>query len=123
MKYKYNTLSVYFERAGPFGPNFNKCFVPASFSDEADYILSIINNNANQHLVDELHTTSNIKLLCCLAADYPFTMYYDNLSRFYRTTSHYLCHKICCHSYLVEIALGLPDNLMVCSQKFILPTG
>ena len=38
--------------------------------------------------------------------------------RFYLTTSHYLCHKLCYHTYLVEISLGLPRNLRVYSRRF-----
>jgi hypothetical protein len=33
-------------------------------------------------------------------------LYVDRF-RFYHTTSHYLCHKMCYHSCLVEISLGL----------------
>ena len=38
--------------------------------------------------------------------------------RFYRTTSHYLCHGMCYHSRLVEIALGFSRNLMIYSRRF-----
>jgi len=48
-----------------------------------------------------------------LAADYPFPFVHQ--FRFYHTTSHYLCHKMCYHFCLVEIALGTSrqfDGLM-----------
>ena len=43
---------------------------------------------------------------------------FRHLFRFYHTTSHYLCHKMCYHSCLVEISLGLPRNLRVYSRRF-----
>ena len=49
-----------------------------------------------------------------MAADCPL----NNKSWFYHTTSHYLCHKLCYHTYLVEISLGLPRNLRVYSRRF-----
>ena len=52
----------------------------------------------------------------CLAADYPFTNVYR--FRFYHTTSHYLCHRLCYHVCLVEIPLGFSRNLKVFSRRF-----
>lgn len=51
-----------------------------------------------------------------LVADYLFPFVHQ--SRFYHTTSHYLCHKLCYRVCLVEIALGCPRNLMIYSKRF-----
>ena len=62
-------------------------------------------NNTNHRLVDELHTFA---LRWHLAADCPL----NYKSWFYHTTSNYLCHKLCRHTYLVKIALGASPTIL-----------
>ena len=88
-------------------------------SDEAWLYLKLIffYNKKNSQPTSSRWTAHLIYLgIRCLAADYPLIYMYQ--SRFYHTTSHYLCHKICYHFRLVEIALGYSRNLMIYSRRF-----
>lgn len=89
-----------------------------TLSSEAWLYLKHYLFSANSHLVDELHT---IVIYNYYAAWLRITHFvFTHKFRFYLiffeiyklpkkiTTSHYLCHKLCCHIYLVEIPLGLP---------------
>ena len=51
-----------------------------------------------------------------LGCGLPISLRYS--SRFYHTTSHYLCHQLCYHADLVERTLGCSRNLMVYSRRF-----
>ena len=82
----------------------------AFFRMRLDYILSL-----RQPTFSRWTAHHFIFFLWCLAADYLLLFYQF---RFYHTTSHYLCHEICYHFRLVEIALRLSRNLMVYSKRF-----
>nr|YP_010365084.1 hypothetical protein M1I11_mgp173 [Exserohilum turcicum]UOU81310.1 hypothetical protein [Exserohilum turcicum] len=75
-------------------------YYSAPFRVRFDYILSLRQPTSSRWTAHH-----NLKRLCCLAADYPFPFVHK--FRFYHTTSHYLCHKMCYHSCLVEISLGI----------------
>jgi hypothetical protein len=79
-----------------------------------DYILSLRQSTSSRwtaHLSPPGGRT--LKVLGC-----GLPIFFRHQFRFYHTTSHYLCHEMCYHSRLVEIALGCLRNLMILSRRF-----